>query len=174
MRLLLFLLSIFFFSQSAAEERDVEYKVKAGYLYNFTKFITWPENKSKTFDLCIFGKDPFGPIIDPIEKRTVKNKPIRLYRIQKLQEAKHCHLIYFSSLASGQISWPGILTVNSASPALTVGESKQFAETGGMIAFFKRENKVKLYINLKSLRNSGLEVSAKLLEVAEVYEGGVQ
>ncbi len=171
MRFFLFIFSVLFLSQSIAEERRIEYKIKAGYLYNFTKFITWPENESKTFNICILGKDPFGSIINPIEKRTVKNKPIRLYRLKKVYEAKHCHIVYFATLQNVQLSLPGILTINSVSPSLTVGESKQFSQTGGMIAFFKRENKVKLFINLESLRNSGLEVSAKLLEVADVYEG---
>ncbi|MFI3187409.1 MAG: YfiR family protein, partial [Methylococcaceae bacterium] len=46
--------------QVIASDVDVEYKVKAGYLYNFTKFITWPEDSSASFNLCIVGDDPFG------------------------------------------------------------------------------------------------------------------
>ena len=97
------LLSLFFLAAlvslsklSFAQDNSIEYKIKAGYLYNFTKFISWPENESETFNLCIIGKDPFGSIIDPIEKRTVKNKPIRLYRFQSIAEAKYCHIIYFA------------------------------------------------------------------------------
>ncbi len=171
MRFFLFLFSVCFLGQSIAEEKPIEYKIRAGYLYNFTKFITWPENNSKTFNLCILGKDPFGSIINPIEKRRVKNKPIRLYRIYKAQEAKHCHIVYFATPPDVNLSFPGTLNVSLDSPSLSVGESKYFTRTGGMIAFFQRENKVKLHINLKRLRNSGLDVNAKLLEVADIYGG---
>mgnify|MGYP000308836677 CR=1 FL=1 len=165
-------LGLFVFSQSFAEEPSrIEYKIKAGYLYNFTKFITWPKNESETFNLCILGEDPFGSIINPIEKRTVKNKPIRLYRLQVADEVKHCHIVYLSPLFPENIYLPGVLTVSSRIPALTVSESKQFTEAGGMIAFFQRDGRVKLHINLEVLRRSGLEISAKLLEVAEIYEG---
>jgi len=170
-KLFFFILSLLFFSQLNAEENSIEYKIKAGYLYNFTKFITWPENELETFNLCILGKDPFGPILNPIEKRSVKGKPIRLSRIQRADETKHCHIVYISSLSKAQISTLGILTIKSVLAKLTVGESKQFTRQGGMISFFQRDGKVKLRINLPSLRKSGLEISAKLLEVAEIYEG---
>lgn len=64
-----------------AQNDSIEYKIKAGYLYNFTKFITWPEDGAAAFNLCILGEDPFKSIIDPIKKRTVKNKPIQLFRL---------------------------------------------------------------------------------------------
>lgn len=166
---------LFFSSTSFPQQGSIEYKIKAGYIYNFTKFISWPENESTTFNLCILGQDPFGTILDPIEKRTVKTKPIRLYRFQSITEVKHCHIVYFADAVSVweelNLVLPGILTINSLDRTLTVGESKQFTQAGGMISFFIREGKVKLHINLPALRKSGLEISAKLLEVAEVYEG---
>jgi len=177
------LLSLFFLAAlvslsklSFAQDNSIEYKIKAGYLYNFTKFISWPENESETFNLCIIGKDPFGSIIDPIEKRTVKNKPIRLYRFQSIVEAKYCHIIYFGGsnqhLSKIDLALSGILTVGSIENSLTIGETKKFSQAGGMFAFFLKEGKVKLLINQQALKKSNLEVSAKLMEIAEIYEGG--
>lgn len=167
---------LFFSNTSFPQQGSIEYKIKAGYIYNFTKFISWPENESATFDLCILGTDPFGSILDSIEKRAVKNKPIRLYRFQSIDEAKHCQIVYFSDaiLKWGELDslLPGVLTIYSVNKTLEVSESKQFTQAGGMIAFFLRDGKVKLHINLQVLRKSGLEISAKLLEVAEVNEGG--
>jgi len=171
MKLIFFIFSLLFFSQLNAEENSIEYKIKAGYLYNFTKFITWPDDELESFNLCILGKDPFGPIINPIEKRSVKGKPIRLSRIKKTDEAKHCHIVYISILSKAHISKLGTLTIRSVPAKLTVGDTKEFGRQGGMISFFQREGKVKLHINLPSLRKTGLEISAKLLEVAEIYEG---
>ena len=173
---MLFLIVLMFSSnQSFAQGNSIEYKIKAGYLYNFTKFITWPENESETFNLCIIGKDPFGSIINPIEKRSVKNKPIRLYRFRSIKEAKRCHIVYFgdSDEQWGKIdfSLSDILTVSSLENALTTGETKRFTQAGGMFAFFIKQGKVKLHINLQALKKSNLEVSAKLMEIAEIYEG---
>ena len=41
----LWALGCLLFSQSLyAEDTTVEYKIKAGYLYNFTKFVTWADD----------------------------------------------------------------------------------------------------------------------------------
>jgi len=174
--LISFLIASLLYSNSAfTEHSNLEYKIKAGYLYNFTKFVSWPEDSLQTFNICILGKDPFGSIINPIEKRSVGNKSIRLFRFQSINQVKDCHIVYFgkSKKKWGRSGFPltGILAVGSFKNSLTVSESKKFSKAGGMVAFFLENGKVKLHINLKALRQSGLEVSAKLLEVAEVYEG---
>lgn len=171
----LILIFVLFSSSTAyAQKGSIEYKIKAGYIYNFTKFISWPENKLETFNLCILGKDPFGSIIEPIEKRKVKDKPIRVYRLRSIDHIKLCHIVYFSGTFSkwrnNHTLLPGILTINSLKKTLSGSESKEFLQTGGMIAFSLKHGKVKLHINLQALRKSDLEISAKLLEVAEVYK----
>jgi len=170
-RLFLFIFTLLFISQSIAEENSIEYKIKAGYLYNFTKFITWPEDDIETFNLCILGKDPFGSILNPIENRTVKNKSIRVYRIRSAKKTKHCHIIYGASPKQLKRLDSKSLTISSLPPKLTVGETRKLSRYGSMIAFFLKDGKVKLRINLDHLRKSGLDISAKLLEIAEVFEG---
>ena len=177
LRLKVFFIALLFLStQSFAQDNSIEYKIKAGYLYNFTKFITWPDDESETFNLCILGNDPFGSIINPIEERSVKNKPIRLFYYQIIEDIKACHIIYFgetvTELEVSELSLSGILSISSFDNSLTVSETEYFTHSGGMIAFILRQGKVKLQINVQALRKSGLEVSAKLLEVAEIYQGG--
>lgn len=178
-----FLTSLLFFLSSLcfAQTGQIEYKIKAAYLYNFTKFISWPDDKSATFNLCIVGKDPFGSIINPIEKRNVKNKPIRLFRYHSVNKAsinavKHCHIIYFTESEKKpkkpNLSFPEISNIRSFKDILTINDSLQFSQSDGMIAFSIKRGKVKLHINITTLKKSGLEVSAKLLEVAEIYQAG--
>ncbi|MDO9425135.1 MAG: YfiR family protein [Methylobacter sp.] len=157
--------------QVIADDVDVEYKVKAGYLYNFTKFITWPEDNSETFNLCIAGEDPFGDLIDPIEQRSAFGRAIKLFRFNSLNKEQHCHILFISASIKDNLLLKGMLTVHDTNKSLTVGESKEFAAQGGMIGFVNRQDKIKLQINLKMLQQSGLKISAKLLEVAELIEG---
>jgi hypothetical protein len=158
-----------FFSQLlCADDSSVEYKIKAGYLYNFTKFIAWPADNEATFNLCIMGADPFGELIDPIEQRTVIGRPIKLFRVDSLKSTEkhpHCHILFVS--ASNEDT-PFSRDVNNT---LLVGEGEGFIAKGGMIGFVNKEGKIKLQINQKTIRESGLKVSAKLLEVADVVKG---
>lgn len=149
----------------------VEYKIKAGYLYNFTKFITWPEDKSATFNLCILGDDPFGVLIDPIEQRRAFDKPIKLFRLENsyellvISKTSPCHILFVSS---------SVLTLPSnhqAKNVLVVGESENFARNGGMVGFVNENSRIKLQINRKAFQESELKVSAKLMEVSELIDG---
>ncbi|MGR8930403.1 MAG: YfiR family protein [Gammaproteobacteria bacterium] len=143
---------------------SLEYKIKAAYLYNFTKFITWPEKDSATFNLCIIRDDPFQNLLDSLENKTALDKPIRVFRYTDIGQAKDCHIIYIDR---ERLALSGPQTTGS----LTVSSRPDFAESGGMIGFVLEDEKVKLHINLKALKQSGLGISAKLIEVATLIEG---
>jgi hypothetical protein len=64
-----------------------------------------------------------------------------------------------------------ILARIKALPSLTVGETDHFAQQGGVIGFIKREGKVRLEINLEAARQAGLQLSSKLLSVADSVTG---
>lgn len=151
-----------------AEDFSIENKIKAGYLYNFTKFIAWPKDSSATFNLCLLGKDPFGPNIDPIAKKSAQNRPIKVIRLEKLNYGHQCHILFLSSvdlLLSNPTIYSG--TVKT----LTVSSYEKFAARGGMIGFVNRDDKIRLQVNLEAIKLSGLIVSAKVLEVAELVQG---
>ena len=164
----LWTLGCLLFSQLlCADDSSVEYKIKAGYLYNFTKFITWPVNNAETFNLCILGDDPFVELIDPIEQRSVMGRPIKVFRfgsLRSMDKEPHCHILFVSPSIKN-------MPVRNFDNTLVVGESGEFIEQGGMIGFVNKQGKIKLQINLKAINQSGLKVSAKLLEVADIVKG---
>jgi len=169
---LAFLLFPALLSANDANSTSVEYKIKAGYLYNFTKFITWPEENVQTFNLCILGNDPFGDLINPIEKRSVQGRPIKLFRFNHSPKRdQRCHILYINAPGSNTAALKNDLALLDSADTLTVGEGGEFAKQGGMVGFVSREDKIKIQINLKAFKQSGLTVSAKLLEVAEIIGG---
>lgn len=159
-------LAIILCSNSLFAADTVEYKIKAAYLYNFTKFISWPEFQSETFNLCILGKDPFGIIIDSIESRQALGLPIKLIRMRRFDVSKQCHILFLGSATRKDVR-----QLTASSGILIVSEKWHFAKHGCMIGFVVKGGKVKLQINPDRLRRGGLEVSAKLLEIAEIFEG---
>jgi hypothetical protein len=54
---------------------------------------------------------------------------------------------------------------------LTVGETEDFAEDGGMIAFLVEENKIRFEINLEAADKAKLKISSKLLALAKTVIG---
>jgi hypothetical protein len=167
-------LAVLLLSPVSAEDASAEYKIKAGYLYNFTKFITWPEDDSDTFNLCIVGDDPFGGLIDPIEQRSAFGHPIKLFRLPRYSPEQRCHILFISASIKDNLFLKGMLVIHDSVKPLTVGENQDFAAQGGMVGFINRDGRIKLQINLKTLQQNELKISAKLLEVSEIIEGDGQ
>jgi hypothetical protein len=170
-RSLLFIVSFIFTLPVVADHNSLEYKIKAGYLYNFTKFISWPALQSETFNLCIIGNDPFGTLLNPIEEKLAQGKPMRIIRLPQYQPDQACHIAFFKSaqphLDKTQNQAP-IFLLDLTMAMLTVTNHSDFSELGGMIEFIIVDDKIRLQIDLHKLRASGLEISAKLLEVSQI------
>ena len=57
-------------AQGLYTRNATEYEVKAAFLYNFAKFVTWPSVRNdvsdSSFVIGILGKDPFGNVIEQV------------------------------------------------------------------------------------------------------------
>ncbi len=53
---------------------------------------------------------------------------------------------------------------------LLVGSGEEFTAAGGIVGFINRNGRIKLQINLQAIKQTGLKISAKLLEIAELIK----
>jgi len=118
------------------------------------------------------GDDPFQNLLDSLETKTAQEKPIKIFRFSQPTQIKDCQIIYLSNTNTHlNLSVANALLVGNLNNSLSVSSQPFFAESGGMIGFVLDQEKVKLHINLKALKQSGLEISAKLIEVATLVGG---
>ena len=148
-----------------------EYKVKAAFLFNFTKFVDWPSasfiNAEAPFVIAVVGIDPFGPLIDEtVSGEKVKGHVIVIRRYSLLKDIEHCHMLFINFRQ--QAGYKEILTALPPG-VLTVGDSDDLNTAGGMIRLTTRENKIKVVINQAALKSADLTISSKLLNVAEIF-----
>jgi len=148
-----------------------EYMIKAGFLYNFAKFVDWPEevfeNSSTPLIIGILGEDPFGNDLDQIiKKKTVKERSILIKRLKTLDELKVCHILFISASEKSHLS--KVISKTKDWHVLTVSEMEGFAELGGIINFTKEGNKIRFEINLDAAEQSGLKISSRLLKLAKI------
>jgi hypothetical protein len=152
----------------AQQSRPTESQVKAAYLYNFGKFVTWPDTGSGSagsFEICILGKDPFGVVLDStVSGGSIGDRKVTARKIASLQDSGHCRILFISSSEQGRLR--AILTAAKASNQLTVSDIPDFAEKGGMIQFVPQENKIRFEVNLPATEEAGLMLSSELLKVA--------
>ena len=83
-----------------ADELAQEYQLKAAFLVNFAKFITWPAQAfppgQQEFVLCVAGDNPFGAALSGIENKTIGGRPIRTVQVDSLKKVPTCHLLFVS------------------------------------------------------------------------------
>jgi len=148
-----------------------EYQVKAAYLYNFAKFVEWPAESfsgaSAPFEICIFGRDPFGEVLQDITRgKLVNGRRFEIRgRVTAPAQALSCHILFVSTSATRQFH--AILQGLQGRSVLIVGESEGFVERGGMINFVLEGGRVLFEVNQKAAQQAGLKISAKLLSVAK-------
>jgi hypothetical protein len=150
----------------AQQGKPGEYEVKAVYLYNFARFVNWPQgsNKAGTFTVCVLGRDPFGPILDEtLAGDTIGGRKPIARRVASVHETE-CEILYISSSEAGRVKQ--ILASIDKPGVLTVSDLPDFATGGGMIQFVMKENKVRFEVNLAAAEKAGLNVSSQLLKVA--------
>ncbi|MBI5739821.1 MAG: YfiR family protein [Nitrospirae bacterium] len=149
-----------------------EYKVKAAFLYNFTKFIEWPadsfENADTPLTLCISGGNPFGDALDSLKDKTVGGRRLSIRIVSRPEATEGCHIV-FSSDPDGK-NLPAILNSLKNRRVLLVGEMTGFAEAGGIINFFIVDDKVRFEINVEAARRRGLGISSQLLKLARIVK----
>jgi hypothetical protein len=149
------------------EVASLEYQVKAAYLLNFTRYVEWPRPlpPDASLVLCIMGDDPFGPALDQaLAGRRSQGRAISLQRVRNERGAQGCHLVF---LADGAWSRRRALIDNlTGSGILTVGDSDQFARSGGVIGFVISNETVRFVVNLNAMERSGLRISSRMLSLA--------
>ncbi len=160
-------------STAKAQDAELEYKVKAAFLYNFIGFVEWPTNKLSRADKeVIIGclpDDPATPVLaHALEGKIADGRRIKVVTLREGEEAESCHLLFISRSRRGQIG--DVLTRLKKAPVLTVSEVEQFAERGGMINLVRHERTFRFEVNLGAAERAGLRISSKLSSMATLIK----
>ncbi len=154
-----------------------EYQVKAAYLFNFLKFVEYP-NESFADPLApivigVVGDDPFGNALPQVVTgKTVQGRDLVIRTYHAGEELRGAHILFIS--ASEKKRLPMILSGLHGSSVLTVADMEGFLDAGGMIQFLNENDRVRFAINLDATTQARLKLSSKLLSLAKVVGGDVK
>lgn len=154
----------------AGDDSTNEYHVKAAFLYNFSRFSTWPEPIEDNFRLCIIGDNPFGDLIDSLIGRMVHNNILVVEYYDSPDLSNDCHLAYISKSFESRLD--EVIYHLRDLPILTVSDIDGFAQHGGMISFKLIDNRVRFDINKEAAGYAGITISSKLLSLATIVATG--
>jgi hypothetical protein len=150
-----------------------EYLIKAGFIFNFAKFVEWPTTAFAQADspivIGVLGTDPFGNIIDRIvEDKRVGSRGfvVKRFKWTKDLNLRDCKILFVSASERNHID--EIVQSVKGLPILTVGETPGFAERGGMIRFTLEDNRVRFEVNVEAAHGAELNISSRLLTLAKI------
>ncbi len=153
----------------AVDRATMENEVKAAYIYNFVKFVDWPEgtfsSSGAPIIIGIAGDDEFGTLLGTVVKnKTIQDHPIRINLIKKPADFRNCQLLFVS--ASELKKSQKILEELRGSPVITVTETDSGSPAKGMINIFIEGDKLQFEIDSERAEKSSLQFSSKLLRLS--------
>ena len=155
---------------SAQTDKSLEYRIKGAFLYNFVKFIDWPDTffkkNSSPIVICILGKNPFpDSLLNALTTKKIQNRQLFLQNLSSAKDYPGCHIIFVSLSEKPYLHHTMEHLCNAK--ALTVSEITGFTKSGGAIQLFTDESKIRFEINTDATGKAGLNVSSKLLNLAK-------
>ena len=147
-----------------------EYQVKALFLLNFIKYVDWPAGAlpgaTSPIVIDILGRDNFNDsLTNAVEGKNINGRAIVIKHVSAGDDLNGCAILFISSSEDSRLS--DILSKTGTLPILTVGEDESFLQDGGIINFTLKDGKIHLEINLKAAQKVKLQISSKLLSVAD-------
>lgn len=158
---------------AVAQRTSGEQVLRAAFLYNFTRYVEWPESAfaaAPRFQVCVMASEALRREVEAIlHNEQVRGRLFEVGVPPPGADLKACHLVYFGAQESARAA--SRLAALRHAPVLTVGEGERFLEQGGVIGFLLVADHVRFDINKRAADEAGLIVSAKLLRVARRVHG---
>lgn len=149
---------------------DTEAKVKAAFLFNFTRFVAWkPKKDDAPLRIAIFGSEKISSALESyIEEKNLSSQ-ISVVYYDKTPSRNDEFDLLFIDFTKERYSQE-LLRQCSGKNILTVSDIDDFARQGGIIGMYNEGGRIKLTVNLSEANQAGLKISAKLLELAKVIK----
>lgn len=152
--------------------QPTEYQLKAVFLLNFARYVEWPADRlpeGAAIDLCVLGRDPFGPALEAIDGKQAQNREVRVRLLATPEQAEGCHVLFVSGSEERRIGT--LMRSVEGLPILTVSDVEGFVAAGGAIGFATVDDRIRFDINARALQLARLRPSAQLMKIARSIVG---
>lgn len=159
--------------RAQVQVRSEEYRLKLVFLYNFAKFVEWPEDAFPTpqapLKLCVVGQNPFDhELQQQLAERSINGHPYVTQTVRASDDLSGCHIIFLPAANDSSLS--AILKREGGSKAITVGESARFARRGGTVNFVLEGPRLRFEVNIDATQRSRSRISSRLLVLAKIVK----
>ncbi|MGH8123276.1 MAG: YfiR family protein [Rudaea sp.] len=136
----------------------------AEYIVGFVRYVHWNrENDIAAWQICVAAG------VTPRSDRTYAGQMVRgkRFAVRRVaardDEVSTCHVLDLTG--TDAVSTAALLRKSRRLPILTVGNGTNFCDLGGVLCLRLGEPGQKFEINLSAVKESGLNISARLLQL---------
>jgi hypothetical protein len=141
-------------------------KIKAIYIYNFTKYVEWPsESKQGNFVVGISGTSAslYNELNKMASTKMVGSQKIEIISINSSSDAARCHIIF---IANNSTLLPDIILKVKGKNTLIVTENAGLTKQGAGISFVLVDSKQKIELSKANIESHNLKVANSLEQMA--------
>lgn len=165
-----FIMCVFCFCYSVrGDAQEKNYKAYSVYVYNFIKYIEWPEESKKgDFIIAIIGNSPISAELKTLAATKKANgQTIVIKQFATVAEVDRCQILYISAGKSSVLKEAIEKTKNMS--ALMIAEREGLAKKGAGINFVTLEDDtLKFEVNKKVIEAHNLKIPKVLFSLGLV------
>ena len=150
-----------------------ERNVKVAYLYNFLRYVRWPEtayaDESSPTVIGILAGDPHGRLLNQVAaKKRARGRRIVVREFDSVHEIQACHLVFLHAGTTPTDEAEAIARTERQN-TLLICDAVVAPLRGVPIRFFAdHDGTIGLKINVDAMARRGLQADAKLLNIASI------
>lgn len=172
MKKILLLVSIFFSLALQAQqipsmdEKDTAAMVKACYLYNFSKYVDWPEDyKAGNFVISVMGNSNlYQELVSRYNTKQIGSQQIEIRKLSKTLNISKCHVLFIGKECCDIL--PAIVEELKDQPTLIVGNCAGALKNGAALNFVFYQGQWKYTLNTNNATQKNLFIGSTLKSLA--------
>ncbi len=149
-----------------------ELKLKAAFIYNFTKFVKWPESAFSSpgapLTICAVGDESVREVLDDtVRDKKADSHPLAVRHAKTGSDLNSCQIVFVQARELPRLA--GWLSTETRPGVLTISEVAALSDTNAHVAiitFVPDSNRIRFAISTKLAEKAGMEISSRLLSLA--------
>lgn len=159
------------FTPSRVTAQFDDRQVKAAFVLNFLKFVTWPgpaAGADGPLEVVVLGADDLAKAIAQASAgQQIAGRPIVVRSVRKAGEVGAApHLLFIG--ASERDRLPVLIRQFEGRPVLTVGDATGYGAAGVVLNFYTSDTRIRFEANTTAATRAGLQISSHLLRLARI------
>jgi len=163
------------------------HEVKAAFLVKFLGYTEWPQTSFERTDsplrIVVLGDPDVAAALEEVARRQpgIHGHPLEIsyHRLPnralregdpQIEAARQAHAVYVEGDDPERAA--RLLGLLGRDDVLTIGAHAEFCVSGGMIALREQGRRIVFDANASAIRESSLQVSARVLQLARVVSPG--